>query len=266
MEKKLTFNDIARHIFSDEKEFIKFTKAVSEITKFYEIPEEEEKGRLLDAKSFIEAAEGDLKSAKILYESGIYPTAIYHLQQAVEKFVKAYMIQYFVMNKKDIEHYVKHDSPKAFFRLIERFKNILSINFSILEKADIFDSQIPKISIQEAHHLENALKVSKQQIAKMNSKDIDNKINLAYKSLDIYENQGNQEIIKAKVADFLATFRQELTEIEVSNRDQRRISEAIAIIDKVREKLDGTFFITLRHHSNISALYILSLITYPHVT
>jgi len=100
----------------------------------------------------------------------------------------------------------------------------------------------------------------------MNSEDIDNKINLAYKSLDIYENQVNQEIIKAKVADFLATFRQELTEIEVSNRDQRRISEAIAIIDRVREKLDGTFFITLRHHSKISALYILSLITYPHVS
>lgn len=266
MDTKLTINDIASHIFSNEKEFSKFTKAISEITKFYEIPEEDEKRRQLEAKSFIEAAEHDFKSAKILYESGIYSTSIYHLQQAVEKFVKAYMIQFLVLNKKEVEHYVKHDSPKAFFRLIEKFKNILSINFSILEKAYMLDSQIPSISIQETHNLEKALKLSKQQIAKMKSEEIEIKLNLAYKSLDIYENQENQGKIKANVADFLMTLRKELTDIDTSNRNQTHIREAITIIEGLREKLDGNFFITLRNHSNISALYILSLITYPHAT
>ncbi len=98
MEKKLTINDITSHIFSDEKELSKFTKAVSELTKFYEIPEEDEKRRLLDAKDFIEVADDDLKSAKILYGSGAYRTAIYSLSQAVEKTIKAYMIRFSVLN------------------------------------------------------------------------------------------------------------------------------------------------------------------------
>lgn len=256
-------NYIASHGFSDEKDFIKLTKAVSELTKFYEIPEEEEKERLLKAKSFIDAAEDDLDSAKILYASGIYSTAIYHLQQTVEKLVKAYMIQFSILNKKDIKDYVGHDSPKAFFRLIERFKNCIDFVLLFLDTDHRPDSQIQSVSRIEVHNLEGDLKNSKAKIAKYDSDDIRNKLKIANASLELFV---DHEKIKADISESLINLKKELYEIKTSEINRRR-DEAIDLIDKLHKKvMNDSFFISLKFHSNLTGLYILALLTYPHAT
>lgn len=262
MEHGLTFNKIFEHISSDEKEFIKLLEAVSDLSKFRDISEEEEERRISETKGFIEAAEYDLKSSKILYNSKIYPTAIYHLQQAVEKYVKAYMINFFVLNIKEIRD-VGHDSPKAFLKLLNKFKNIFNLSISIAEKAYLFDSKIQKISMENIHNLENSIKNNKEQVAKMNSAEIENMISLAY---NILESQKNQETMRAKLIESLGAFRKELEkEIEESGKEEKWLSEAIAVVDKMVTNSDNTFE-NYSKYSNISALYIISILTYPHAS
>lgn len=96
--KELTADEIIDHtslILSNDKEVLKLLEALSEILDLDMTNKEEEKTRLSKARSFINSAKNDLKSAKVLYDAEIYPTAVYHLQQAVEKFVKAYVLVFF---------------------------------------------------------------------------------------------------------------------------------------------------------------------------
>ena len=137
---KSSINAVMDAISSNEKEFEEFIKAeLTEISKI-KVSEDEKKCRKLKAKSFIEFAEQDFTSAKILYKSGVYSTAIYHLQQTVEKFVKAYMLMFFEFNRKEI-YYIGHDTPKAFLKLLDKFKKILEPILSFNKKAHILDTQ-----------------------------------------------------------------------------------------------------------------------------
>src|SRR5215212_1454828 len=51
-------------------------------------------------KELFEAAQLDLKAAEVLTDNGLYPLAIYHLQQAYEKCIKSY----FVFKEMNINH------------------------------------------------------------------------------------------------------------------------------------------------------------------
>lgn len=44
-----------------------------------------------ECNQYIRRAEHDLKSAKILFQEGIYDVAVYHAQQCGEKILKAYL-------------------------------------------------------------------------------------------------------------------------------------------------------------------------------
>jgi len=46
-----------------------------------------------DAKEFLNAADEDLSSAKELFKTGGYRTAAFHAQQAVEKYLKSYLLE-----------------------------------------------------------------------------------------------------------------------------------------------------------------------------
>lgn len=265
MNRKLNLDELMDAVFSDKKEFTELVEALLEISKIYQIPEDEKKKRRSEAKSFLRVAEEDFESAKILYKAGVYSAAIYHLQQSVEKFVKAYVLLLFGLGKKEIRDYVSHDSPKAFLRLLDKFKRILNPTLLIAEKAHLLDTKIPEVSDQDIRKLESLIKKNKEHIAKMSSKEIENLITLGYRLIEILESRKNQEMIKDKLIEILVAFREDLGEIETSKKDQNEVDESIAFIDQTIEKIRNTDVI-LGDYSKMPALYILSLITYPHAT
>ncbi|MHA1973436.1 MAG: HEPN domain-containing protein [Candidatus Hodarchaeales archaeon] len=85
------------------------------------------------ANLFMKKAEGDLKSAEILYKAGRYADAAYHAQQSAEKAIKAILL----LNNVDVrEHivsqnfvrYIGHlippDQDEAFHKVVEAVVNL----------------------------------------------------------------------------------------------------------------------------------------------
>jgi len=68
---------------------------------------------------FIKLSTDDLHVSKLCYRKGYYAISVYHLQQAVEKSVKAYGLLTGIITIDDLNKFVKHDSPKIFLKLIK---------------------------------------------------------------------------------------------------------------------------------------------------
>lgn len=98
-----------------------------------------------DAKSrklsydFLNEAERDIKSCKVLYSKKIYPHAVYHLQQAVEKAMKGYCL---ALGMLSIEEVKSHDTPylllKGLFEktgMKEMLQGLSAESKSLLDKA-----------------------------------------------------------------------------------------------------------------------------------
>lgn len=222
MNREFSLDEFMDVISSDKRRFSELIEAVSEISKINQIPEDEEKIRWSEAKSFFETAEYDFKSAKILYAAGLYSTAVYHLQQAVEESVKAYMLMFFGLNKKEIKNYVSHDSPKAFLKLLDKFKRILKPVLLLAKQAPFFDTWIPEVSDQNIRKLESSVKRNKEHIAKMGSKEIKNLITLGYRLIEVLEGQKDQEMIKDKLIETLVAIKKEFDEIDVVRKRPKR--------------------------------------------
>lgn len=116
------------------------------------VPKEEEERRLRKATEFIDYAEIDFKSAKSLYDVSIFSTSIYHLQQSIKKIVKAYMAYLFNQSNKDFKN-IRHDSPKAFFKLLQRFKSYLDLNVKYLERSNRSHTLIKKAAYGSVENL-----------------------------------------------------------------------------------------------------------------
>ena len=69
-------------------------------------------------KKFILNAEKDLESCKILYHETIYSLAVYHLQQAIEKTTKAWVLYLGVIIEGQLKE-IGHKTPRAFLELLE---------------------------------------------------------------------------------------------------------------------------------------------------
>ena len=70
-------------------------------------------------KQFILSAEKDLESCNVLYHKTIYSQAVYHLQQAIEKTTKAWVLYLGVISEKQLKE-IGHKTPKAFLELLEK--------------------------------------------------------------------------------------------------------------------------------------------------
>lgn len=80
------------------------------------------------AKDSLDTARSDLKSAKALYDSELYPTAIYHLQQSIEKGWKSFGFYYGIITEgqarsRDI---IGHKGSKVCNRTITVLKKVIS--------------------------------------------------------------------------------------------------------------------------------------------
>lgn len=65
-----------------------------------------------DAKAFLECAKQDIIASRILYKNKIYSLSVFHLQQSVEKLLKALLIHNGICDLDDLKE-ISHDSWRA---------------------------------------------------------------------------------------------------------------------------------------------------------
>ena len=78
------------------------------------------------AKEFLEISEQDLKSSEILFKNGIYPNAVFFLQQSVEKWAKFFFLcgEY---SFDELKKKTRHDISEKYKETIEKFIPLFEI-------------------------------------------------------------------------------------------------------------------------------------------
>jgi len=69
-------------------------------------------------KQYLNAARTDLKACRILYGRSMYSLSVYHLQQAMEKSSKAWILYLGVITEDDLKRPIGHRTPRAFLKLL----------------------------------------------------------------------------------------------------------------------------------------------------
>lgn len=255
---------ILESLLSNNRNSSKLIEYGEEILNLMDIIEINNETKEIKANSFIKAGEDDLKSAKILYNSKIFPNAIYHLQQSVEKFVKGYMIDFIGLTNKEIKN-INHDSPKAFIKLIKKMDKILTISLVFAKNYNVLDNQTSDIlinNVQNINMFDNLFNKNKGYIAKMDCFEIRRFINTASKINDSFDLSKSNEISERIIED-IKSLKNELIATEISENNKTTMNEAIDVIDTILINFDISKF---AESSKLSVLYILSLLTYPHAT
>jgi len=105
--------DEFKQLFPDDKVLMHNFTAIAELAKGVQLTADNA-GREL-ALSYLREAERDLRSCKVLRSKKIHPHAVYHLQQAVEKTTKGYVLGFGLLSGKDI---YTHDTPMLFLKAV----------------------------------------------------------------------------------------------------------------------------------------------------
>lgn len=130
---------IIKQAFPDDKVLDKTIDRIMEYIKTKKIAwNGDEKSQKLGT-DFLNEAERDIKSYRILYSKKIYSHAVYHFQQAVEKAMKGYCLALGILS---IEEVKSHDTPyvllKGLFEKTGMKEMLQSLNVeskSLLDKA-----------------------------------------------------------------------------------------------------------------------------------
>ena len=77
-----------------------------------------EKMNLPAARAFLDCAKTDRKSCELLLEKGVYPHAVYHLQQSVEKTLKSYLFSIGAITMSELKT-MGHSTPEGFVKLLQ---------------------------------------------------------------------------------------------------------------------------------------------------
>ncbi len=171
-----------RKIRGDELTWGEYLQFIGWLEKSWKIKKDEK--RINFAYDFLDVAVYDLKAGKLLYENGIYPLSLFHIQQSVEKLAKAWFI---LVSDEDLDEIKKklagrngigHISPEAFLKLL---KNEI-------------DSEIEGMSDEE--------KAKKKKIYEKSKNEIEKDISVNPETLNLSGIKATEEIFKttAKIA------------------------------------------------------------------
>lgn len=73
--------------------------------------------------ALLEMAKKDLDASKVLFGGKLYPQAVFHLQQSVEKAVKSFGIYERAITEDRLERF-RHDPVKVYMKMVERWGSI----------------------------------------------------------------------------------------------------------------------------------------------
>lgn len=89
-------------------------------------------------ESFFNISKKDLEASKVLYEKKLYPQAIFHLQQSIEKSAKSFFVMIGIANTQDLINKIGHNPIKVINLLIKKEKEIQ-------ENREILIKEIPEL-------------------------------------------------------------------------------------------------------------------------
>ncbi|MDO8716896.1 MAG: HEPN domain-containing protein [Dehalococcoidales bacterium] len=95
--------------------------------------------------SFLNEASRDVKSCKVLNSKKIYPHAVYHLQQAVEKSAKGYVLLEGYFDVAELNEIATHRSPSVMMKAMfikTGIKSLISKDPVIKNKMETFEAAI----------------------------------------------------------------------------------------------------------------------------
>jgi hypothetical protein len=223
-------------------------------TLFSPVDEED----LKNINGFIFAADEDLKTSKILYENKLYSNSIYHLQQAIEKMIKAQALKFFPLEYKSITK-TSHNSPEIYLRLIklpivELMLRALSNTLPNLDvgSLDIIDQSIIDLKKDK----------TKLEIANLPNTEINALLNICSIFIELYGNVDTSEILKGFYGDnfkpsFLDMIKNLISDLEMDSELNDINFEDI--FDETIKDTNMAKMILIT-----TPLYILGIIVYPH--
>jgi hypothetical protein len=75
--------------------------------------------------SFLDIANEDLKASNLMLENQLYPQALYHSEQSVEKICKYILLKDDIISEKDLKNKVRHNGKRVFEILIKHLKKTI---------------------------------------------------------------------------------------------------------------------------------------------
>ena len=125
---------------------------------------------------FLEEADRDVKSCKVLYSKKIYSHSVYHFQQAVEKAMKAYCLGLGILK---IEEVTGHDTPYVLLKGFEKTGLMVILKSSDIKTQSFLDKAwepksdlekrlgIAKMPYEQIIHELDAIESDKRQIEQL---------------------------------------------------------------------------------------------------
>ncbi len=88
-------------------------------------------------EAFFGISQKDLKASKLLFENGLYPQAIFYLQQSVEKATKFLGLSVGMISLEEAKKDVGHDSFEVYIKMRKVLQNLIEIANKYPQLADI---------------------------------------------------------------------------------------------------------------------------------
>ncbi len=216
------------------------------------------KSKLKKSNDFIKCAKRDLRASNLLFNNRMYPEYAYHLQQAVEKLAKAYVISLNSLTDKQFSK-ISHKTPKSFinvleeeFQIFEVLKKIganLETNFADLNKIINSSVETEKLALAKKSDIKELLDQYEKLIASVDFDSLELNKNSTKKINNASDTILNYTSLDKKSKIF---FRRILRKIFKNKNMQKNVMNK-----KFRDSSED--FV-----KNLVGLYFLSIITYPH--
>jgi HEPN domain-containing protein len=163
-------------------------------------------------------ANKDLEAAEVLYARGLYPQAIFSLQQSIEKASKSLFVKVGAAESTDLENFISHNPIEIIELLSKKEKEIQKENEKLMEKipelkeSEFFKKDLNKEPDLEIKKKEELTKISfdinsseKKFVEKISV--IKNLINAAVMNIDYLKKNGIKGFIDEKhLKEFIRLF------------------------------------------------------------
>ncbi|MBU1158846.1 MAG: HEPN domain-containing protein [Candidatus Thermoplasmatota archaeon] len=195
--------------------------------------------KMVMIKEFIRVSKNDLDASRILYDHELFALAVFHLQQAVEKAIKAQCLLSGLISEKEIRT-IQHESLRGQQIIANRFSELVKVHAQENPNLDV----VPR--------LDEIMGEKRLEMARIDGNGIDTILS-AYdrqiESLDIAK-----LLTTEKLEPILSEIRRNSPDLEISD------SDAQAILDQFKE-LGPSLICTAE---NFTFLFVASAITFPH--
>jgi hypothetical protein len=209
-------------------------------------------------KSWLDIAQSDIKSCKVLFENKLYSESFYHFQQASEKGMKAYAFLYGFHNKESDAFKTSHYTLQIF---IDTISSELKTD---TEEQELFvEESMEKLGLSES------LKILKEYKSLMpNRKDvvnpslelIDEALNQLkeFKNIRLYFRKDFEEKMSENLMTYSNTFK------EINANVGNELEQSFEELKKYPEFIKAYMKLSVRHQYILLTLYHCAFFTNNH--